>query len=204
MSEDSLFEPFGDAARRARLPEGADARTVLEALRRVPRVIDALVSERHALVTFDPQAPPEEEERALRRALAAHDAPGPAREHRVRVRYGAEDLDDVARLTGLSAAEVVARHAGAAYVVALVGFLPGFAYLRGLDPLLVVPRRSSPRPRIPALSVAVAGPYSAVYPFASPGGWNLLGVAVDFTPFDPGTGAALGLGDRVRFVAEPW
>jgi len=203
LSEDGVFEPFGDAARRARLPEGADTRAVLEALRRVPGVMDALVSERHALVTFDPGAPPEGEERALQRALSEQGARPPAREHRVRVRYGAEDIDDVARVTGLPPAEVVARHADATYVVALVGFLPGFAYLRGLDPLLVVPRRSSPRPRIPALSVAVAGPYSAVYPFASPGGWNLLGVAVDFTPFDPCSGAALGLGDRVRFVAEP-
>jgi len=80
--------------------------------------------------------------------------------------------------------------------------LPGFAYLRALDPRLVLPRRATPRPRVPALSVAIAGPYTGLYPFASPGGWHLLGTAVGFAPFDAHTGAAMSLGDRVRFVAR--
>jgi KipI family sensor histidine kinase inhibitor len=128
------------------------------------------------------------------------------------VRYDGEDLDDVARAVGLPRDEVVARHAGAAYVVAFVGFLPGFAYLAGLDERLRLPRRESPRPRVPANSVAIAGPYAGVYPFASPGGWHLLGTAIGrktdgraetvrFSAFDPSTGAALALGDTVRFVA---
>lgn len=96
---------------------------------------------------------------------------------------------------------MVALHTGAVYEVAFVGFLPGFAYLRGLDPRLVLPRRAAPRTRVPALSVAVAGPYAGVYPFAAPGGWHLLGTAVDFAPFDAVTGAAMAAGDRVRFVA---
>jgi UPF0271 protein len=118
----------------------------------------------------------------------------------VKVRYDGPDLGDVARATGLSAAEVARLHWARDYVVAQVGFLPGFAYLRGLDGRLVVPRRGAPRTRVPARAVGIAGPYTGVYPFESPGGWNLLGTAVDFTPFVPERGATLELDDRVRFV----
>jgi UPF0271 protein len=117
------------------------------------------------------------------------------------VRYDGADLAEVASASGLSQAEVVAIHSGAEYEVSSVGFLPGFAYLRPLDPRLLLPRRATPRPRVPALSVAIAGPYTGIYPFASPGGWHLLGTAVGFAPFDARDGAVLSLGDRVRFVA---
>jgi KipI family sensor histidine kinase inhibitor len=100
----------------------------------------------------------------------------------------------------MARAEVVAAHSAPTYVVVTLGFQPGFAYLRGIDPRLVLPRRATPRPRVPALSVAIAGPYAGVYPFESPGGWHLLGTAIDFVPFDPEHGAALAVGDRVRFV----
>jgi UPF0271 protein len=119
------------------------------------------------------------------------------------VRYDGADLAEVARAAGVSPDEAAALHAGRVYEVAFVGFQPGFAYLRGLDPRLVVARRASPRPRVPALSVAVAGPYTGVYPFASPGGWSLLGTALDFAPFDAERGALLAVGDRVRFEREP-
>jgi UPF0271 protein len=121
----------------------------------------------------------------------------------VRVRYDGADLLAIAHASGLTREEVVAAHCGRTYEVALVGFLPGFAYLRALAPQLVLPRRATPRPRVPALSVAIAGPYTGVYPFASPGGWHLLGVAVGFAPFDPRRGATMALGDRVRFVPDP-
>ncbi len=200
-----VLEPFGDAAWRARLPEGGDRRALLEALRRLPDVVDAVVTERHALVSFEPSAPPRGVAEAIERALAAPAAeatPAP-REHLVRVRYDGVDLEEVARAAGLAADAVVEAHAAGRYEVVAVGFLPGFAYLRGLDPRLVVPRRTSPRTRVPALAVAVAGEYTGVYPFASPGGWNLLGTAVGFVPFAVARGAALALGDRVRFVPEP-
>lgn len=204
------LEPFGDAAWRARLPEPsgtASRRAVLAALRGLPRVVDAVVSEHHALVAFEPGAPPDGVAEAIERALSAAGADDPsatpAREHTVRVRYDGPDLDAVARAAGVSPDEAAALHAAVVYEVAVVGFQPGFAYLRGLDPRLVVPRRPSPRPRVPALSVAVAGPYTGVYPFASPGGWNLVGTAVGFAPFDVARGAALAVGDRVRFVREP-
>lgn len=114
--------------------------------------------------------------------------------------YDGADLGSVAELAGITAAEVVARHSGRELVVGWLGFAPGFAYLTGLDELLHVPRLHTPRTSVPAGSVAVAGPYSAVYPSASPGGWRLLGrtsmrvwdVAADPpSPFRPGT--------RVRF-----
>lgn len=91
------------------------------------------------------------------------------------VRYDGPDLAEVAEHTGLSTAEVVERHAGAEYLVGWLGFSPGFGYLTGLDPALHVPRRSSPRTSVPTGSVAIAGPLAAVYPSASPGGWQLLG-----------------------------
>jgi KipI family sensor histidine kinase inhibitor len=120
----------------------------------------------------------------------------------VPVVYDGEDLQAVARISGISAEEVIARHTGRELVVGWLGFSPGFAYLIGLDPVLHVPRLETPRTSVPAGSVAIAGPYSAVYPAASPGGWRLLGrtglrvwdVAADPpTPFSPGT--------RVRFEA---
>ncbi len=89
--------------------------------------------------------------------------------------YDGADLDSVTALAGISAGEVVARHTGRELVVGWLGFAPGFAYLTGLDPVLEMPRLDTPRTSVPAGSVAVAGPYSAVYPSASPGGWRLLG-----------------------------
>ena len=106
----------------------------------------------------------------------------------------------VGALTALALLALRRSASDVRYVVAAIGFLPGFAYLRGLDARLVVPRRAAPRTRVEALSVAIAGPYAGVYPFESPGGWNLLGTAVGFSPFDARAGAVLALGDRVRFV----
>lgn len=196
------LQPFGDGAWRTSLPEGVNRRALLEALRAVPRVVDAVVTERHAVVTFEPGAAPGGVNEVIEHALSATPTASTPRDHVMRVRYGAEDLEELAQRAGLSPAEVISLHAERTYLVALVGFLPGFAYLRGLDPRLVVPRRASPRPRIAALSVGVAGPYTGVYPFASPGGWNIIGIAVGFAPFDVHSGAALAIGDRVRFVRD--
>jgi KipI family sensor histidine kinase inhibitor len=124
--------------------------------------------------------------------------------HRIEVVYDGADLEDVARRTGSSPAEVVAMHTGRDYMVELIGFLPGFAYLGPLDDRLIVGRRESPRPRVPAGSVAIAGAYTGVYPAVSPGGWHLLGRAVDATLFDPTCDppALLRPGDCVRFVSH--
>ncbi|MGV9537039.1 5-oxoprolinase subunit B family protein [Streptosporangium sandarakinum] len=120
----------------------------------------------------------------------------------VPVVYDGPDLADVAELSGLPVREVVERHTGVELVVGWLGFAPGFAYLTGLDPALYVPRLSTPRTSVPAGAVAIAGPYSAVYPAASPGGWRLLGrssLVVWDTAADPP--ALLTPGTRVRFRA---
>jgi UPF0271 protein len=194
------MEPFGDGGLRVRLPEEFDAPGLLEALRSLPGVVDAVVTERHALVTFDPTSPPSAVRATITGALSHRGSLRPPRAHQIRVHYAGEDLDEVARQAGLLRRDVIALHAGGDYLVAAIGFLPGFAYLRGLDARLLVPRRAEPRARVPRLSVAIGGPYTGVYPFESPGGWNLLGTAPGFSPFDPRTGALLALGDRVRFV----
>lgn len=120
----------------------------------------------------------------------------------VPVVYDGADLDDVAALSGLSVLEVVERHTRRELVVGWLGFTPGFAYLTGLDPVLHVSRLPTPRTSVPAGAVAIAGPYAAVYPSASPGGWRLLGrslMAVWDVTADPP--AVLTPGTRVRFRA---
>lgn len=121
----------------------------------------------------------------------------------VPVRYDGPDLDDVARLTGLSVDEIVAAHTGADWRVGFGGFAPGFAYLVGGDPRLRVPRRDAPRASVPAGSVGLAGEFSGVYPRPSPGGWQLLG-RTDLVLWDTGREppALLRPGVVVRFVAE--
>lgn len=116
------------------------------------------------------------------------------------VRYDGADLGAVADAVGWSVDEVVAGHSGRVYTAAFCGFSPGFAYLTGLPAELQLPRRASPRTRVPAGSVAIAAGYSAVYPRESPGGWHLLGTT-DATLFDPHSAdpALIRPGDRVRF-----
>ena len=117
------------------------------------------------------------------------------------VDYSGEDLDEVARMLGISRDEVIRRHTGSEYTVAFTGFAPGFAYLSGGDPGLNVPRRATPRTRIPAGAVGLAGPFSGVYPQASPGGWQIIGVT-DTPMWDLGreVPALLQPGFRVRFI----
>lgn len=122
--------------------------------------------------------------------------------HTIPVHYDGPDLDHVARATGLSHDEIIRRHSAPEYLVYLLGFAPGFAYLGDLDPALVLPRRPSPRTRVPAGSVAIAGAQTAIYPLTTPGGWHLLG-RTSVRCFDPGRepAALFRAGDRVRFEA---
>jgi KipI family sensor histidine kinase inhibitor len=119
----------------------------------------------------------------------------------IAVRYDGEDLPDVAARVGLEVAEVIARHAAPTYTVACLGFSRGFPYLLGLDPALRLPRRDSPRPRVPAGTVAIAADQAGIYPQAMPGGWHVLG-RTDAVLFDESAEppALLAPGDRVRFV----
>jgi len=190
--------PFGDAAWRVDLPEGVDRASLLRRLLAHPGVTDALVTDRHALVCSAPGRPPT----GLARCFESdgHHDQTTSTLHVVRVRYDGPDLAEVASSLGLTIDQVIDLHAGRPYEVQLVGFLPGFAYLGPLPaPLSSVPRRAAPRPRVPAGSVALAAGRTGIYPFASPGGWQLVGHAVDFKPFDPASGPRLALGDRVQF-----
>lgn len=120
--------------------------------------------------------------------------PGPTTQHAIAVRYDGADLAE----PGLPAEEVIRRHSSGTYTVDLLGFAPGFAYLRGLDPDLRRPRRATPRTHVPDLTVAIAEDLSAIYPGGSAGGWHLLGTAVGISLFDRDR-ALLAPGDTVRF-----
>lgn len=132
----------------------------------------------------------------------------PGRVRHIPTVYGGEcgpDLEHVARRLRLSPAEVVSRHTGTEQIVYMIGFAPGFPYLGDLPAELALPRRATPRERVPAGSVAIAGRQTGIYPRSTPGGWHLLG-RTPLVLFDPARDppAYLRPGDRVRFVAiEP-
>ncbi|WP_085246738.1 5-oxoprolinase/urea amidolyase family protein [Gilliamella mensalis] len=117
------------------------------------------------------------------------------------VHYNGEDLAQVAEYLGITVAQVIARHTNNEYQVAFCGFAPGFAYMVSKNAQFNVPRRKSPRVRIPAGSVALAGEFSSVYPRASPGGWQLIGIT-DIAVWDLNRDkpALLKPGSRVNFV----
>lgn len=167
--------------------------------------IDEVVpGENGVLVCFAPGCDVDAD--ALRAAVDAEvvteTIPGAA-ELVVPVRYDGADLGDVAQLTGLAEADVVATHVAGDYTVAFMGFAPGFPYLDGLSPTLRVPRLNTPRVRVEAGSVAIAGDRCCVYPGATPGGWRVIG-HTDLPVFDvaasPPTPFAPGL--TVRFVED--
>jgi KipI family sensor histidine kinase inhibitor len=167
----------------------------------LPGVVEVVPGYRTLLVTTGSPA----EARAVRDALPLLALPASSavggRVVEVPVVYDGEDLPSVAGLTGLSEAEVVRRHTARDYLVAFLGFAPGFPYLVGLDPSLHVPRRSTPRTRVPAGSVGLAGPQTGIYPQPTPGGWQLIG-RTDVVLFDAERSppALLAAGDRLRFL----
>jgi inhibitor of KinA len=145
-------------------------------------------------------------ERAIETILAKGVAsePHPARTIEIPVCYGGEfgpDLEEVAETCGLTAQQVIELHGASDHMVYMLGFAPGFPYMGGLDERLAMPRRSTPRVRIPAGTVAIAREQSAVYTLETPGGWNLIGrtpLAL-FTPH-ASSPTLLRPGDHVRFV----
>ena len=138
----------------------------------------------------------------------AEDPERPERRSAVRipVRYGGTDgpdLADVAAFAKISEAEVIARHSGRTYRVFMMGFLPGFPYLGTVDPTIAAPRRATPRVRVPAGSVGIAGSQTGIYPTESPGGWQLIGrTPLRLFDLSRPTPFLLEPGDAVEFVAE--
>jgi KipI family sensor histidine kinase inhibitor len=165
--------------------------------RRLPGVVDLVPAARTVLVRHDAGF----DIASLSDITPARTTSGTG-EVTIEVRYDGADLAAVAKATGLSEDEVVAVHTGPEYTVAFTGFAPGFGYLTGLDERLRLPRRDSPRTRVPAGSVALAGEFTGVYPRPSPGGWHLLG-STTAPLWDPSREppALLGPGTKVRFEA---
>jgi len=215
--------PVGDSALSVELGDGVDpstsarVRALDAALAREPLagVLETVPTFRALLVLFDPRrvSAGDVADVALSRLRAPLPEEAAPRLHEVAARYGGEDgpdLVEVARRTGLDPRRVVELHTSREYTAFMLGFMPGFAYLGPVAPALSLPRRATPRPRVPAGSVAIAAGLTAVYPAATPGGWHLLGRAAVrlFDPFaDPP--ARIRPGDRVRFVATdeiapPW
>lgn len=180
---------------------GAAVRAAVRAAE-LPGVEDVVPAARTVLVVAEPGT----DLTVLTRAVTALPvdrsavrAQGPPVE--IPVVYDGPDLGEVAELTGLSVAEVVAAHTETCWRVAFAGFAPGFAYLVGGDPRLQVPRRSEPRTTVPAGSVGLAGEFSGVYPRPSPGGWQLIGrTDAALWDVDRDPPALLRPGGTVRFV----
>jgi len=159
------------------------------------------------LLDFHPEAHPLDRstvQRLVEQAIAHPANTEAERCVEIPVHYGGPDLERVARQAGLSPEAVIERHHQGRYRVLCLGFAPGFPYLGGLDATLATPRLATPRPRVPAGSVAIGGDHTGVYSIPSPGGWNLIG-QTSTRLFDPQaadweTMFRLRAGDRVRFV----
>ena len=172
---------FHTASRRHLLVECEDLSATM-ALHRsleaaaLPGVVELVPAARTVLISFDPRRTGATAlEQAIRGLEHSETSTGETREVTIDVRYDGQDLAEVAELLSVSPAEVIARHQAATWQVAFAGFAPGFGYLAGDDELFDVPRRSSPRTRVPVGAVALAGEFTGVYPRSSPGGWQLIG-----------------------------
>lgn len=207
-------EPVGDSAVTIRVDEGAPAETT-EVVRGMAQrvvaagisgVVDVVGAPRRVTVTYDQlRITGVEAFRAAVAAAVAGPSAGPAGQatpHEMLVAYDGPDLEEVAAVKGLNRGSLIAAHTEPEYLVEAIGFLPGFAYLAGLPTALATPRRTTPRRQVPAGSVGIGGRQTGVYPFASPGGWNLIGRTSTrlFDPNWPQPGL-LAVGDSVRFVA---
>lgn len=205
--------PAGDSAWSIELPERIDEavnRRAIQMSKAVQNadlpVTDIVVGYRSVMVYIDPLEPRAQNvERQLREIVAetpeTESTAGPLIE--VPVCYEdpfGPDLGDLAAFARCDISEVIARHLGVVYRVFVVGFVPGFAYMASVDPRIAAPRRTSPRLRVPAGSVAVAAGQTGIYPAETPGGWSLIG-RCPIKPYDPDRAEPFLFhpGDRVKF-----
>ena len=197
---------YGDQALLLQFDSTAEVLAWTDALREAAMrgVLDIVPAARTVLLKLDGSG----RQSAIRRRLGTLTVmPGAAVPTTVEptvidVVYDGADLVEVADLSGMTAAQVIEAHTGNPWTVGFCGFAPGFAYLVGGDPRLAVPRRSEPRPSVPAGAVGLAGEFTGIYPRSSPGGWQLIGhtdaVLWDIDRPDP---ALLTPGMRVQFRA---
>ena len=199
---------YGDQALLLEFDSTADVLAWSAAVREadLPGVLDIVPASRTVMIKLAGpryQAPTRQR---LAKLQVAADAPteitAQSADVEIEVVYDGEDLDEVARLTGLTPDQVVEAHTGTLWRVGFGGFAPGFAYLIGGDPRLAVPRRADPRTKVPAGSVGLAGEFSAVYPRESPGGWQLIGrTSTELWDVDADPPALLVPGMWVQFRA---
>ncbi|HET7269425.1 MAG TPA: 5-oxoprolinase subunit PxpB [Oleiagrimonas sp.] len=214
---DARIETLGDTALLLHVGDGMDrqASARVHALTRAVREADpdglddivpayASVLLRHHLTTTKATDALHQQIRELIAGLPDQADTATGHLHRIEVCYSGDygsDLAELASACGMSADEVVKRHCAPEYQVAMTGFAPGFPYLIGLDPALATPRRDTPRTRVPAGSVGIAGPQTGIYPSELPGGWQLIGRTplrlLDADHADQP--CLLEPGDRVRF-----
>jgi inhibitor of KinA len=170
-------------------------------------VQEVIPTYRSLLVVFDPLHVPRERLAARIEALAAEPAAGPpvyqGREVHIPVCYGGAfgpDLEFVAAHNGITPQQVIEIHSASPYLVYMLGFTPGFPYLGGLSQRIATPRLETPRTRVPAGSVGIAGEQTGIYPVESPGGWRLIG-RTPLRLFDPHSAHPflITAGDVLRF-----
>jgi KipI family sensor histidine kinase inhibitor len=216
MTDGPRIVPLGDAALLIEYEEKIDrginerciaAADALEASA-VPGVRDVVPAYRSVAVYFDPLKTDRSLlRRTIEHAVDARPPAEPARRGLIRVPvcYGGDDgpdLADVAAFARTTVEEVVARHTAGVYRVFMLGFSPGFAYMGTVDELIAAPRRATPRTKVPAGSVGIAGQQTGIYPLETPGGWQLIGRTplgiFDASRTPP---ALLHAGDTVQFFA---
>ena len=203
------LEPLGDGALLIRLGSSIDdaindaAITLAERLR---EHYDAAPAYASVCIRFDVDRPPVAESllALVDESLNTRHPIDLDRVVEIPVRYGGEfgpDIADVAKHANMSIDDVITRHAGAMYTVAMLGFMPGFPYLRGLPSELATPRRATPRTQVPAGSVAIGGAQTGIYPRELPGGWNIIG-RTPLNLFDAARDepTLLHPGQRIRFT----
>jgi len=205
LAESGLLVEMGDAIDAPTVGRVAALTALLDEAA-LPGVLDIVPSYTTLLMDFDPertdQAIVSAEVERLCRELTKHDPP-PSRAVTIPVAYGGDlgpDLPGVATHTGFSPDEVIARHAGGEYLVAFMGFAPGFAFLSGLPPDLATPRIAPPRTRVPIGSVGIGGGQTGIYPLVTPGGWRLIGrTPLRLFALEREEPFLLAPGDAVRF-----
>ena len=167
-----------------------------------PGLLEATPGFTTLLLEFEPGSRPDPKVLAVTLESVARSAksdPAPPRSIELPVVYDGPDLERIAKTSRLTVDKVIRLHAEVTYRVHLLGFAPGFPYLAGLHRKLHTPRLDTPRPTVPAGSVAIGGEHTGVYPLATAGGWNLIGRTV-FRAINP---AAARIGDPAAFFFRP-